>query len=76
MKAIKFFFPKKPSMLIDQNLPLKKLKLNGTKRKNIYYFILDAMPPTEDFDRIFNNDSSMFLKELEDNSFYEIKRFF
>ena len=31
------------------------------------------LPPTEDFDRIFNNDSSMFLKELEDNSFYEIK---
>ena len=72
-ESYKIFFPKKPSILIDQNLPLKKLKLNGTKRKNIYYFILDAMPPLEDFDRIFNNDSSLFLKELEDNSFYQIK---
>ena len=72
-ESYKIIFPKKSSLLVDQNLPLKKLKLDGTKRKNIYYFILDAMPPTEDFDRIFNNDSSSYLKELEDNGFYEIK---
>ena len=46
--------------------------MNGTKKKYLLFYPR-CNAPNRGFDRIFNNDSSMFLKELEDNSFYEIK---
>ena len=54
-------------------LNTQRIILDGNKRSNIYYFILDAMPPIKDFDRLFNENSSDFINELKKIAFLENK---
>jgi hypothetical protein len=68
-------FFSKELQLMTKKIEFKNEKIifDGKKRNNIYYFILDAMPNTDDFDKSFDYNSRQFLKELENNNFFEVK---
>ncbi len=57
----------------NHNFEFEKINIEGSIRKNIYLFIVDAMPPVEIADKILNTDSNNFLNELSAKGFTYIK---
>ena len=51
----------------------EKLENINSERKNIYFFVLDAMPPIEISDKILETNSSEFLNNLSVKGFEYIK---
>ena len=47
----------------------EKLEIINSDRKNIYFFILDAMPPIEMSDKIFGTNSNKYLNDLSAKGF-------
>jgi len=56
-----------------QNFEFEKINFESPIRKNIYLFIVDAMPPIEIADKILNTDSNNFLNEMSSKGFTYIK---
>ena len=54
---------------IDSNLINEDLKFDEINGKNIYFFIIDAMPPIEVADKFFNSNSDIFINELDDKGY-------
>tara|TARA_Y100001970_G_scaffold182041_1_gene221547 strand:- start:17798 stop:19291 length:1494 start_codon:yes stop_codon:yes gene_type:complete len=51
----------------------KKVEIINLDRKNIYFFVLDAMPPIEISDKIFGTNSNKFLDDLSSKGFEYIR---
>ena len=56
-----------------QNFEFEKINIESPIRKNIYLFIVDAMPPIEIADKILNTNSNNFLNEMSSKGFAYIK---
>ncbi len=62
-----------PNKVPNNSFNYEKLEITNTDRKNIYFFILDAMPPIEISDKIFETNSSEFLNDLSTKGYKYIK---
>ena len=49
----------------NKNFSYENLKIDSNNKNNIYFFILDAMPPIQLADTILKTDSRQFLNDLD-----------
>lgn len=62
-----------PNLVNSKNKIInEKLDIKNSERKNIYLFILDAMPPIELADKILGTDSTDFVDNLKLKGFHYI----
>jgi hypothetical protein len=53
----------------NKELVTENLKFDKKNGKNIYFFIIDAMPPLEVADKFFNSNSDIFVNRLKDKGY-------
>jgi len=67
-------FDKKLNIVKKDNINFIDYPDNLNKKKeNIYFFILDAMQPIEEFEKYYNIDMKYFLKNVENKNFTYFK---
>ncbi len=59
--------------ITNNSFKFEKLEIFNPDRKNIYFFLLDAMPPIEISDKIFGTNSNEFLNNLSKKGFEYIR---